>query len=130
MNFKKISRFALAVALGSAMAFPALAKAEGSAATDQAQVSTGTQDPKVAAELAKAAEYEKKAAEQEAVIQEHEKMKEDYKRSHGINGKNEFLFTAMQKHCDAIIHDAGKLKADYEGFAQWHRMYAADLQGK
>ena len=34
------------------------------------------------------------------------------------------------KHCDAIIKDAFKRKAEYEDFSKWHRMMAAESNDK
>ena len=72
-----------------------------------------------------ATKYEKMASDQESVIAEHETMKVDYAKQHagkpGVseNGK-------MAKHCNMIIKDAKKLKADYEGFASWCKMMAKE----
>jgi hypothetical protein len=82
--------------------------------------------------LAMAKSYEDKAAAQDALIAEHEQMKKDYKSRFFINEKLTPMakLKKMNDHCDAIIKDAQKLKADFNDFAKWHRLRAAELQGK
>ncbi len=93
----------------------------------------------VAADHLKMAKYyEGKASEQDAIIAEQQQMKSDYEKRFYIDEKGENLTTSrplrevkeMEGHCDAIINDARKLKDDYLEFAKWHRMRAAELQGK
>ena len=73
-----------------------------------------------------AASYEERAKAQDGVIAEHQKMKQE-----GVTEKTSAAAKAkMDKHCDAIINDAKKLQADYKAFAQWHRLQAAETQGK
>ena len=76
--------------------------------------------------------YEDKAAEQDAIIAEHQQMKSEYKQRYFINEKVTPVsrIKEMEKHCDAIIHDAEKLKSDYLESAKWHKMRAIELQGK
>jgi len=76
--------------------------------------------------------YEGKAAEQDATITEHQQMKSDYKKQNFINEKVTLInrIKQMEQHCDAIINDAQKLKADFIEFAKWHRMRAEELQGQ
>ncbi len=76
--------------------------------------------------------YEGKAAEQDAIITEHQQMKSDYKQRYFINEKVTPIsrLQKMEQHCNAIIQDAQKLKADYLESAKWHSMRAAELQGK
>ena len=78
------------------------------------------------------ASYEKKAAEQDAVIAEHEQMKKDYAARFSVPQKGGKLpqIQAMEKHCNAIIEDATKLRDEYRDFAKWHKMRAAELQGR
>lgn len=72
-----------------------------------------------------ATKYEKMAADQDAVIAEHETMKTDMEKQHpGKPGVSENA--KMKKHCDSIIKDAKKLKADYEGFAAWCKLMAKE----
>ncbi|MBA4373649.1 MAG: hypothetical protein C0402_12415 [Thermodesulfovibrio sp.] len=82
--------------------------------------------------LAMSKSYEDKAAAQDALIAEHEQMKKDYKSRFFINEKLTPMakLKKMNDHCDAIIKDAQKLKADFNDFAKWHRLRAAELQGK
>jgi len=93
-------------------------------AVEPAQVSTD--------HLAMSKSYEDKAAAQDALISEHEQMKKDYKTRFYINDKLTPMakLKKMNDHCDAIIKDAQKLKADFNDFAKWHRLRAAELQGK
>ena len=83
--------------------------------------------PKTAEDyLSLAARYEQKAQEQQAVIAEHEQMKKE-----GVTEKTPVsLRQKMEKHCDAIIKDAAKLKEDYLVFAQYNKMRAAELKGQ
>ncbi len=82
--------------------------------------------------LAMSKSYEEKAAALDSVITEHEQMKKDYKIHFFINEKVTPIarLKKMNDHCDAIIKDAKKLKAEYLDFAKWHRMRAEELQGK
>jgi hypothetical protein len=86
----------------------------------------------IADHLAMAKSYEEKAAALDKVIAEHEQMKKDYKTQYFINEKVTPVagLKKMNEHCNAIINDAEKLKAQYLDFAKWHRMRAAELQGK
>ena len=68
-----------------------------------------------------AVKYDKLAAAQDAIIHEHASMKVEKARMHpGKPGIS--VNAAMDKHCDAIIRDAKKLKADYKAFADWCRL--------
>jgi len=82
--------------------------------------------------LAMAKSYEEKAAALDAVIAEHEQMKKEYKSKFFINEKATPMsgLKKMNAHCDAIIKDAKKLKAEYLDFEKWHEMRAKELQGK
>ncbi len=62
----------------------------------------------------------------------HRKMYADYKMTVAIHPKgpeNPWL-KKMRDHCDRYIKDAEILAADAEKFADFHRMRAAELQGK
>lgn len=76
--------------------------------------------------------YEGKAAEEEALITEHQQMKTDYKKRFFINEKitPSARLKSMEDHCDAIIRDAKKLDTEFLDLAKWHKMRAAELQGK
>jgi hypothetical protein len=67
--------------------------------------------------LDKVSHYQSLAQAQDEVISEHRKMRADY-------GKG------MREHCDAVVRDATALKAEYLEFVKWHKMRAAELQGK
>lgn len=74
----------------------------------------------------KAEAYEQKATELDAVVAEHKAMKKD-----GFTEKTPVTVRQkMEKHCDAIITDAAKLRDDYKAFATWHRMNATEEKGK
>ena len=76
--------------------------------------------------------YEEKAKAQQAIIDEHEQMKQDAKRRWYVNDKltPPQLLEPMRGHCDAIVKDATKLRDDLRELAKWHRMRAAELEGK
>lgn len=79
-----------------------------------------------------AAQYEAKAAEQDAIIAEHSPMKKEYEDrfwmiKKAAKPKN---VVDMEKHCNAIIKDATNLKNEFLEFSKWHRMRAAELQGR
>ncbi len=79
-----------------------------------------------------AGSYAEKIAAQDALIAEHQQMKKDYADRFAINPKvgPPAAIEKMNTHCDLIIADAQKLKADLQEFAQWHTMRAAELQGQ
>lgn len=81
---------------------------------------------------AMAASYEEKAKAQQGLIDEHTQMKKDYKSKYYINEKLTPARTLdpMNKHCDVIIKDATKLRDELQEFAKWHKMRAAELEGK
>ncbi|MFA7255701.1 MAG: hypothetical protein WC133_06355 [Candidatus Omnitrophota bacterium] len=81
--------------------------------------------------LAMSKSYEEKAMTQDVLIAEHEQMKKDSKNKYTISSKLGVSpkFHQMEKHCNAIIADATKLRNDLLDFAKWHRMRAAELQG-
>lgn len=75
---------------------------------------------------AKAAAYEQKAADLDAVVAEHKAMKKA-----GMTDKTPVsVRQKMEKHCDAIITDAAKLRDDYRAFATWHKMQGMEGKGK
>jgi hypothetical protein len=82
--------------------------------------------------LSMAKYYEGKAAEQGAIIAEYQQMKADYKKRYYINEKltPSARLKTMEDHCDAIIRDAKKLDSEFLEFAKWHKLRAAELQGK
>lgn len=88
-------------------------------------------DAVVADHMAKATSYEEKAKAQDALIAEHQQEKKDYKSKYYINDKvtPPQRFAAFEKHCDAVIQDATKLRDELAEFAKWHRMQAAELKG-
>jgi hypothetical protein len=97
-----------------------------------AQVYGAEADQVMAEHSAKAASYEEKAKNQDALIAEHQQEKKDYKRKYYINDKvtPPQVLAPVEKHCDAIIKDATKLREDLIELAKWHRMRAAELKGQ
>lgn len=80
----------------------------------------------------KAAEYQEKIAAQDAIIAEHQQMPKDYKSRFAINPKvgPPSAVTKMEAHCNTIVQDTQKVKADLQEFADWHSMRASELQGQ
>jgi uncharacterized coiled-coil DUF342 family protein len=98
-----------------------------------ARVSASDVSATVADHEAKAAQYLEKVKAQDALIAEHTQMKKYFRRRYYVNEKLTPMKTAiepMEKHCDAIIKDATKLKGELEEFAKWHDMRAAELKGQ
>ena len=79
-----------------------------------------------------AASYEEKAAAQEALVAEHTAMKRDYKRRVYVNEKVSPMLKVqkMEAHCDALIKQAQAEASALREFAKWHRMRAAELEGR
>ena len=86
--------------------------------------------PQTATEhLSMATAYDEKAEAQAVVVKEHEDMRKAYNAT--VNDKTPAAIREkMDKHCGAIMKDAKKLQDDFKAFAQWHRMRAAEIQGK
>ncbi len=76
---------------------------------------------------AKSASYEQKAKEQQIIIDEHQHMKL-MQTNDPITPQP--IIRKQNAHCDAILRDATKLRDDFLDFAKWHRMRAAELEGK
>jgi hypothetical protein len=83
----------------------------------------------IASHLAEALKYEEKAVQQDRVIEDHLQMKQDFMLQ--TKGEDRVIspqrIEAMNKHCEAIIQSAKKLKNDFLEFARWHRTRAAAL---
>ena len=82
--------------------------------------------------LAKATEYAKKASSYREEAAMHRRMYADYAKTVAFNPKapeNPWL-RKMRDHCDRFIKDAERLAADSDTFAEFHRLRAAELQGK
>ena len=81
---------------------------------------------------AMAASYEQKATtcHQEAAY--HRTMLEKAAEAERINPKaaGHPRYQAMRQHCEPIIRDAEQLAGEMEEFAKWHRMRAAELEGR
>ena len=85
--------------------------------------------------LALASDYDAKAkaARHEAAL--HRKMFADFEKNdlpalRSKMGAEPPWVAKMRKHCDAYVHDAEAVAKDAEDFAKFHRMRAAELQGK
>ncbi len=82
--------------------------------------------------LAMAAAYDVRIKDLDAVVAEHQQMKKDYTKRFYVNDKitPPAKFEAMNKHCDAIIRDATALRTELAAMANWHKLRAAELEGK
>lgn len=121
------SLFATAAATIPAFAQPAAPAAKPAAA--QVKIPNTPQD-----HLALAEEYRKKAAAYRAEAEMHRQMLEEYKKgvATGPAGKapeNPYL-KKMKAHCEGYIKKAEEMAKDADGFAQYHRWRAAELEGK
>jgi len=112
--------------LAGALAVPRAVLADDDAKTEAAE---SVQTEKAEQHLAMAAKYEKLAADQQAIIDEHTAMKAGEKKRMPPK-MAETATKAMDKHCNALINAAQKEKAALSEFAKWHKMRAAELQGK
>lgn len=83
--------------------------------------------------LAMSDEYKKKAATYRDESAFHRKMLADYKAQVRPDPRQAFENAYVRKmriHCEGYIKDADALAADAEKFAEFHRLRAAELQGK
>jgi cell division protein FtsB len=94
---------------------------------DAVQVSEATTD-----HLALAKKYEAQMNVQNTLITEHQQMKRDYYNRFFVNEKisPRKKLQKMEQHCDAIVTEATKLRDELQEFAKWHRMRAAELEGR
>lgn len=89
-----------------------------------------------ACHLAMAQKYVELASGLGTLVREHEKTKADqidnskYYERMGYPTASVNSINRIVKHCDSIIRDANRLKGDYEEFAKWHRMMAAEANDK
>ena len=81
---------------------------------------------------AMATSYEQKAAAYRQEAAYHRAMLEKAAEAERINPKAQVhpRYEAMRKHCEPIIRDAEQLASDMSEFAKWHRMRAAELEGR
>jgi hypothetical protein len=88
----------------------------------------------IADHQATATSYEQKAAQQDALIKEHVEMKKTYAQRYTPGNASKIGVPSkvkqMEKHCNAIVKDATKLRNELLDFAKWHRMRAAELEGR
>ena len=80
--------------------------------------------------LAAAAEYREKAAAYRKEQALHKEMADDYKKKMpgpAKSGAANPWVVKMEKHCQAISQDAGKLADDAEKAAEFHEMLAKEL---
>ena len=84
--------------------------------------------------LALAQSYDQTAAEHRAVAAEHRKMiadtKEDARSFPNKTGIELGWVRKMREHCEAYITKAEAAAKEAERFAEYHRMRAAELQGR
>jgi len=82
--------------------------------------------------LALAASYDEKAAAYRKEVAYHRAMMEQAGKAERLNPKatTHPRYEKMRKHCEPIIRDAERLVRDMEKFAEWHRMRAAELEGR
>lgn len=76
--------------------------------------------------------YEQKAVEQDVLIADQKQKMTDYKATYRIDEERHSTgrIEAMEKHCEAVIKSAEKLKKEFLDFASWHRKQAVELQKK
>lgn len=89
--------------------------------------------PQTAEEHRQLAEsYQKKAEAERGIIREHEKMKIEYRKHSAGNPKFDETrwVKKMDRHCNALIDKAKFLAEEFQKFADWHGMRAAELEGK
>lgn len=86
----------------------------------------------VAEHLAMSKSYVEKAAAWRAEAERHWRMAADFRKSHPDrkSGARNTRAAEMDKHCSTLARDAEKLAADAEDFAKYHRMRAAELEGR
>ena len=123
---KEIKVILASVLFAGALTVGKLALAD---ADDKTEASESVHAEKAQDHLDRAAKYEALAADQQAIIDEHIKMKADARK--GLTPKmSQVMTTKMDKHCDALISAAEKEKTALNDFAKWHKMRAAELEGK
>ena len=76
--------------------------------------------------------YEEKAAQQDVLIADQIQKMQDYKATHSVDEKVHPTgrIEAMEKHCEAVIASAKKLKTEFLKFVAWHRNQAKELQNE
>ena len=80
-----------------------------------------------AAHRAKATFYEEKAKAEQSVIDDHRHMLlEQFNEQ--ITPKQ--IVRRQNVHCEGLVREAEKLRDDFRDLARWHRMRAAELEGK
>ena len=86
--------------------------------------------------LVRAGQYRAKAAEYRSEAAAHRKMASEYERAKGSpqyrakTGRTEPWVAKMREHCESYIKAAEKMAKEAEMFADFHRMRAAELQGR
>jgi len=82
--------------------------------------------------LALAANHEQKATEYRQEAAYHRKMLEEIRKKQAVSPKSSFwpAYEKMRRHCEPIIRDAERLAKETDKFAEWHRMRAAELEGR
>ncbi len=82
--------------------------------------------------ISQASRYEELAKAQQSIIDEHSKMKSDFRKKYWINEKlsPKLKIKEMETHCEKIITDAKTQKANYEMMAVMHNSLAKELDKK
>jgi len=120
-----------------------LVAAPWAAAGDQATPGTAAADEQAVAvpqtpdeHVARAKAYEDKAAAYRQEAAAHRKMLADYDKAQGNpaleskTGKELPWIAKMRKHCESYIKEAERMAGEATRFAEFHRMRAAEMQGK
>lgn len=134
------SSYAASVALAAALL---LVSAPWAAAGDQSAPGTAAGDEQAVAvpqtpdeHIARAKTYEEKAAAYRQEVATHRKMLADYDKAQGNpaleskTGKELPWVAKMRKHCESYIKEAERMAGEATRFAEFHRMRAAEMQGK
>lgn len=86
--------------------------------------------------LARARSYDEKAAAYREEAATHRKMLADYDKANGNpalktkTGQELPWVAKMRKHCESYMREAGRMAAQAERFAEFHRMRAEELRGR
>ena len=133
-NLNRLARpLALVVLFATPLIFPSPISAAGEkektrpATTPAAKVATTPEE-----HLAKAAEYLKKSAAYRAEADVHRNMLDKYvqENNNAERPDEDPYVTKMRTHCESFISKADALATEAEKFADFHRMWAAQLRGK
>ena len=88
---------------------------------------------KVKAEhISQASKYEELIKAQENIIEEHTKMKNEFRKKYWINEKlsPKSKIMEFEAHCDKIVGNAKSQKANFEMMVEMHKFLANELDKK